>query len=459
MTQKVMMALMMLVIGVVISGFDASVVRADEATEAILDVLHSRGDISDETYEELMEKEKKEDKGFDAYFDKRLHVDSKDGQFKLRVGGRLMMDMVAINADKGFEAAEDATGNTFEGTGVEFRQARLHMAGTLYNRYAFKNEFDFAAGKVNFKENWIEIRKLPYVGNMRLGHTKEPFSLERLNSRLYMPLMERALPNGIVPGRNTGLRFHNSLVAQRMSWSLGFFKETGGNGDDFTDHGDYNITGRLTYAPWYEDNGSRLLHLGMAYSHKFCNEEAEETWLRFKKLPEVHIPELVPVETGSLKADGADMFGPEVALVIGPFCIQGEYWQVNLDSQAHDDPSFNGYYVLCSYFLTGEHRNYKIAGNDGAEFGMVKIKNLFDPSNGKWGAWQIAARYADIDLNDNDVYGGKMDDITLGVNWYPNPNVRWSFNYVHINVEDSYAVADISDGDADIYQARFHIYF
>ena len=459
MLQKAMMALMMLVIGVVISGFDAPAVQADEATEAILDVLHSRGDISDETYEKLMEKEKKEDQGFDAYFDKRLHVDSNDGQFKLRVGGRLMMDMVAIDADDGFETAEDATGKTFEGTGVEFRQARLHMAGTLYNRFAFKNEFDFAAGEVNFKENWIEIKKLPYVGNMRLGHTKEPFSLERLNSRLYMPLMERALPNGIVPGRNTGLRFHNSLVAQRASWSLGFFKETGGNGDDFTEHGDYNITGRLTFAPWYKDNGDRVFHLGMGYSHKFCNEEADETWLQFKKLPEVHIPELVPVDTGKIAADGADMFGPEAALVIGPFCIQGEYWQVDLDSKTHDDPSFNGYYVLCSYFLTGEHRNYKVAGNDGAEFGMVKIKNLFDPSNGKWGAWQIAARYADIDLNDKDIYGGKMDDITIGVNWYPNPNVRWSFNYVHVNVEDSYAEAGISDGDADIYQARFHIYF
>jgi len=449
----------MILFGMLLLAAGLPEAQAGDTTEAILDILHEKGDITDQEYEELKKKAKEEDQGFKTYFDKRLHIDSPDGRFKFRIGGRILLDAAAIDADDGFEAAEDAAGQTFEGTGVEFRQARLHMMGLLYDHVAFKNEFDFAGGDVRFKENWIELRGLPYLGKMRAGHTKEPFSLERLNSRMYMPFMERALPNGIVPGRNTGVRFLNFLDHPRMSWSVGVFKETGGNGDDFTENGDYNITGRLTATPWYADEGRKVLHLGLGYSHKFTNEDAEETWLRFRKRPEIHISDLRPADTGNIPTDGADMFGPEAALMLGPFCLQGEYWYTKLDSEAYDDPAFSGYYVIGSYFLTGEHRTYKVTGNDGAEFSMVNIKSPFNPENGAWGAWQVAARYADLDLNDNGIEGGEMNDISLALNWYPYTNVRWSFNYVRIDVEDSSAVAGIADGEADVYQTRFQVYF
>lgn len=434
--------------------------RAANTTEKLLDILRSRGNITEKEYKELKRTAREEkSRGFETYFDKRLHIDSKDGRFKLQIGGRILIDAAAVNADDGFDAAEDITGETFEGTGVEFRQTRLHITGLLYNRIAFKNEFDFAGGDVTLMENWIELRKMPYLGRIRIGHTKEPFSLERLNSRMYMQFMERALPDGIVPGRNTGIRFLNFIDHPRMSWSVGFFKETGGNGEDFTENGDYNITGRLTVTPWYADDGRNVLHLGVGCSHKFTNEDEEKTWLRFRKRPELHISDLRPVDTGKIPTDGADMIGPEAALVLGPFCLQGEYWYTRLDSEIYNDPELSGYYAACSYFLTGEHRKYKLRGNDGAEFSLVDIKSPLDPEQGKWGAWQVAGRYAAVDLNDNALKGGKTDSITLALNWYPYTNVRWSFNYVHINIEDSYAAAGIEDADADVYQTRFQIYF
>ena len=51
------------------------------------------------------------------------------------------------------------------------------------------------------------------------------------------------------------------------------------------------------------------------------------------------------------------------------------------------DPTFNGWYVDASWFLTGETRPYK----DGV-FQRVKVKNPVTWSKGSgWGAWQIAA--------------------------------------------------------------------
>lgn len=428
--------------------------RGAEVTQEILDILHASGDITDEKYEELKKKAAKEESNLVASFDKGLCFDSTDGRFKIQVGGRIMIDAAHVNADGAMASAADAAGNDFEGTGVEFRQTRLHIKGLLCDRFAFSNEFDFSGGDVAFGENWIEYQELPYFGKMRIGHTKEPFSLELLNSRLYMMTMERALPDGIVPGRNVGIRFLNFIDQPNISWSLGVFKETDAGAEGYSENGDYNFTGRVTITPWYVDSGKKLLHLGLGYSHKVADDD-----LRFRKRPEFHVSDFRPIDTGNIPADSADMLGPEAALVLGPLCLQGEYWYTRIDSDDFDDPRLKGYYLTAGYFLTGEHRKYKLKGNDGAEFSLVDVKSPFDPEKDGWGAWEAAVRYAEVDLNDNGLYGGEMEDITLALNWYINQNLRWSFNYVHIDVEDSLEEAGIADAEADIFQTRWQVFF
>ena len=428
--------------------------NAGETTEALLEILHSRGHISDQEYQDLKEKSPKKETDFTTRFDKQLKIQSGDGRFQFQIGGRIMIDAAYIQADKDMETAADAAGNLFEGSGVEFRQTRLAISGLLYEKMAFQNEFDFSGGGVSFQENWIEFQKIPYLGKMRIGHTKEPFSLERMNSRLYLMCMEQALPDGIVPGRNTGIRFLNFIDQPRLSWSLGFFKETDGAGEGFSKNGDYNVTGRLTLTPWFADQGRKVLHLGLGYSRKITDET-----LRFRKGAETHISDFQPLDTGRIPADGADMLGPEISLVCGPFSLQGEYWFTRVDSDVHDDPRLQGYYVTAGFFLTGESRKYALRGNDGAEFGLVSVKTPFDPAKGQWGAWETAVRYAAVDLNDNDLYGGKMDDITLALNWYLNANLRWSFNYIRFDVKDSYAKAGIDHASGDVFQTRLSVYF
>jgi phosphate-selective porin OprO/OprP len=46
-----------------------------------------------------------------------------------------------------------------------------------------------------------------------------------------------------------------------------------------------------------------------------------------------------------------------------------------------------------------------------------------------WGAWQLAARYSYLDLNSKNVRGGEIHDMTLGVNWFLNPNMKVQWNY------------------------------
>ena len=52
---------------------------------------------------------------------------------------------------------------------------------------------------------------------------------------------------------------------------------------------------------------------------------------------------------------------------------------------------------------------------------------------GKNGALEIASRFSATNLNDREVLGGKATAFTLGMNFYPNPNIKLMADYVWIN--------------------------
>ena len=139
-----------------------------------------------------------------------------------------------------------------------------------------------------------------------------------------------------------------------------------------------------------------------------------------------------------------DLVGTEAALVAGPFSLQGEYMTAMTNTDDGTDPMFSGFYAMASYFLTGENRTYK-----GGLFGRVKPKKNFGA--GGPGAWELAARYSHLDIADEAVEGGELDDITLGVNWYLNPNTRFMFNYVHAGLD--------TVGQSDTFQTRAQVDF
>lgn len=427
-------------------------------TEQILDILRKEGKISEEKYEALSQKaqeEKGKDTDFDVFWKDGLRFQSKDGSFKMQLGGRIHVDWGEIDGDNpmvgNIEAAE---GNTLDGSGVEFRRARLDVAGTIYDSVDFKAQYDFAGGDADFRDVWLGLREVPFVGSIRAGHQKEPFSLEELTSSNNITFMERALPNAFSPGRNTGLLLRNAVLDQRITWGIGVFEDVDDTGDSFNDFEDWNATARVTGVPWYVEDGTRLLHLGLSYTHQFREEDVEEDdQLRFRQRPESHLTDARIVNTGRFAAADVDIVNPELALVFGPFSLQGEYFYTSTDAEAAGDPKFDGYYVFGSYFLTGEHRPYSMS--NGA-FGRVRPKTNFHPTKPGWGAWEIAARYSNIDLNDEGINGGEADNITLGLNWYLNPNVRWMFNYVNSDLEDR---AGVDDDSLNIFQTRMQINF
>lgn len=384
--------------------------------------------------------EKKDDaRTFSAYWKEGLRFDSVDGAFKLKVGGRIHNDWAFFDQDG---ALDRQVGNWQDGT--EFRRARLYFKGLLYDTVEFEAEYDFADGDSDFTDVYLGLRDLPHVGRLRIGHFKEPFSLEEVTGDNYITFMERGLPNALVPSRNTGIMVHNHVLDDRATWAVGVFRETNDFGDG-EDDGGYNITARITGLPIYEDEGSTLLHLGIACSRRNPSDDDQQ----YSQRPESNLADEL-VDTEEFGADDADLLGLEAALVYGAASFQGEYIAASVDRGDGPDPDFYGLYLQASYFLTGEHREYK--RSKGA-FTRVRPKSNFLGEEGGSGAWEVAARYSHLDLQDAGINGGELDTFTIGANWYLNPNTRVTVNYVFADAEDKY------DGEANILQMRFQIDF
>jgi phosphate-selective porin OprO/OprP len=389
--------------------------------------------------------------GMKVYWKNGLNFASNDGNFKATVGGRVYIDWGWIDGSGIEDDSAAGIGSDLE-DGIEFRTARLKIAGQMYKNIKYQIEYDLAPSRAAPKDIYMAVTKLPYVGNVKIGHFKEPFGLEELTSSRFITFMERSLANVLVPGRNMGVMVHNTAFDERMTWAVGLFRDTDDYGNVSSDGG-YNVTGRVTWLPWYEDDGRKLVHLGTAYSYRTPNDDAS---LRYRQRPEAHFISQRFVDTGSFAADNYHLLGAEAALVYGPFSIQSEYVTSLIEAESgSQDTCFSGWYVQASYFLTGEHRAY--SKSKGA-FDRVKPKKNFQSDGSGWGAWEVAARYSFVDLGgDQLLTAASADDIhnvTLGLNWYLNPQTRIMANYIR-SCPDRIDTADA----ADIFMLRFQYDF
>src|SRR5208282_5025226 len=88
----------------------------------------------------------------------------------------------------------------------------------------------------------------------------------------------------------------------------------------------------------------------------------------------------------------------------------------------------DGYFAQASYLLTGEDASY----------GWIKPYRPFDPRNGRWGGWELAARLSNLATDSRQFKLGFADpsvsaktatEYALGVNWYLSANIKWQFDY------------------------------
>jgi len=348
--------------------------------------------------------------GFNAKWNNALELKSNDGSASLKVGGRIMLDNAFFSDDS---AAED---------GTEFRRTRLMLSGKV-NDFEWKTQYDFASHKGGigpaFKDVYVGLGGVPYAGALRAGHFKEPFGLEELTSSKYITFMERSLTSAFAPSRNVGVMAHRALEGGTLAY--GVFRTTNDLGFN-TGDGDYSVTGRYTRA--INTEGGSLIHLGGALSSRSTNS------LSLNPRASAHLgPKVATGNPGDLAGtvagvDGEFRYGVEAAWVKGSLSLQGEFMGSSVS--ATNNATYTGWYLMGSYFLTGESRPY-----DSKKGIFKRVKPAREFAWGEsWGATELAVRYGSINYEDF-TDGAHLEDLTVGLNIYHNPVFRTMFNYVY----------------------------
>ncbi len=123
----------------------------------------------------------------------------------------------------------------------------------------------------------------------------------------------------------------------------------------------------------------------------------------------------------------------EAALLSGAFSLQTELGATHIKRPDAMSTIFYAFYVFGSYALTGEMRQYR------ENLGTIRHIQPSRPlrsGGGGLGAFELAFRFSRVNLNDQDIQGGTLNDVTLGLNWYPTRPTRIAVNVTRGNRQD-----------------------
>ena len=153
--------------------------------------------------------------------------------------------------------------------------------------------------------------------------------------------------------------------------------------------------------------------------------------------------------------------------------LAGPYGVAPFISPANSRYIMQGGYVMGEWWITGEEKvqSYDQTDKNGASFAQLKIKDKF--SDGGWGAWGLVGRWSVLNMNNgpyqgavmpnmlqlatlnqsgaaissatqaymtsaqnlianSGIYGGYQQNVTGGINWYPDNGIAFQFNATHV---------------------------
>jgi phosphate-selective porin OprO/OprP len=406
---------------------------------------------------------------------------------KVKLSGFFHLDAGAFDQDALNKAALGDIQN-----GVGFRRARLQALGSVAEFTNYSIEFDFAiAGRPSFMDIWGEQTNLPWMGNVRIGHFRQPFSMDALTSVRQLEFFERSLPfQALAPFRRVGLMAYDKAEDEMTTWAYSVYSTGAFNnsplGDtrfatDIGDNGGISFSTRATHLLHYDEpaDGRYLLHIGGGYNYsRITGGTPTGNIYEARAIPEFFVGDPAGggltaagtpffVDTGRLPADQFNLFGAELAGQWGPAHFQAEYMGTIVDQLGGPSVYYDGAYVQAGYFLTGEHRTYN--RTVGAFDKVVPFSDFFalgrDGGWCGWGAWEACARWSYVNLNDPGAIPlagaagppptpnpGRLHDTTLGLNWFWNSNTQVQLNWIHCFLDDA-----AGNSDCNIYAARFQL--
>jgi phosphate-selective porin OprO/OprP len=351
--------------------------------------------------------------------------------------------------------------------GDVFRRARIGVDGKAFGDWDYRLIFDFGGAGVEnagqLYEGWVQYSGLK-PAHLRVGAFSPSIGLEDQASTNGMPLLERSAVEDIARGFVAGdTRTAVELWASGDHWlasaaitgrPIGVIN-TGTASATAQSYGDQlGVVGRLAGTPFHGQNW--LVHVGVHGSYLLTPPNLtgptaaglavapNAPVVAFSNTPELRVDGTKLINTGAIPARHASTTGVEFAAQRTSLLLQSEYEYLTVErTDVPSTPTFTGYYVEGDWVITGEPRVYNKAT---AAFDAPLIAHPFSlDGGGGVGALELAVRYSDIDLNyhagrpgaapsGTSIRGGDEQNITLGLNWYPNSFAKFMLDVSQVQI-------------------------
>jgi phosphate-selective porin OprO/OprP len=360
---------------------------------------------------------------------------SADSKNQLRLRGVLHFDGRNLTNED-----PNGTTDTWQATRV-----RPIVEGTVGGIYDFRFMPDFGQGRTVIQDAYVTGRFKPAF-QLTAGKFKAPVGLERLQSANDLRFVTRAFPTSLAPNRDLGVQVGGNLVDSRVNYAVAYLNGSndGASSEAFSDvdiNDDKEWAARVFAHPFTESESFALRGLGLGFAATWTDQDGttSQPLLPTYRTPGQSMFFRYRTDTTPTLADGERIrFAPQLYYYVGSFGLLGEYTQVSQDvarttaaGVRRDSLDTNAWQLAASWFLTGEE----------AAFRGFKPNSAFSLDNQTWGAFEIAARYHVLDVDDDAFAGGansfadpgvsarKATAWALGLNWYLNENVKWALNY------------------------------
>jgi len=428
---------------------------ASWAQQATVDALDQRIRVLERQLE--VQKEEADAKAKTSYSttlnEKGLEIKSASGDYSFKLRG-------LFQADTRFYIDNDSALYPYN-DGTLLRRVEPSFEFTLGKIAYFKVVPEFTADAATTADVFGELRFTP-AANLRVGKFKEPIGLEQLQSSAGLALIERSYVNEVSPNRDYGIQLGGEFFASRLSYAIGWFNGAPDGRDAASSDVDNRkeTAARIFAEPFKNEPGLfQGLGFGIGGSYGVKDGTGNNLLPRYRSQGQNQVFSY----NSTVAADGEQTrWSPQAYWYYNSLGLLAEYIasEQELSNGGPKEKIENtAYQVEAVYVLTGEDAGYR---------GVAKPKQAFKIGGPGWGAFEVAARYTELEIDDDAFTGATpFADLTksisaaktygLGLNWYVNANLKLVTNYTVTKFDDGGATGDREDEKAIF--TRFQVAF
>lgn len=375
----------------------------------------------------------------DVSFTDGLHFRSHDGAFDIHVGGRFIEEYRHIFSRPD---ASRTSPNTFF-----VREAFLQADGTLYRDFGFHVAGDFASSSggptASLDEGYFEWKKYPEF-TLRFGQYRQPSGQESLTHLLFLDCIERSMLNRFVPNQDLGImaygEFNRGLLTYQLSVANGRSQPNAQARSTNDNNDEKEVLLRLTTMPWPDQPDTAMGGLRLGAYGSIADVDDVPMDPQFDLISTELSVTFLDSTTGFLNGRQWRA-GAELAYVIGPASLRGE---VLLRRDRINDAADTVEESMTTRAWYGQV-TMVLFGADKILDTRLSPERPLDLGAGDWGALEAVVRVAGARVGrreftavGNSLAGqsNSLLAVTVGLNWVPVKNVRFSGDAIYEDYRD-----------------------